>query len=264
MTRKKRAKYPELKKIDADEWNRIVGIFARVNGNVTAAAIELDWPQARCRRVFNRGYPTLGLPPIRTALAMDSLAAEEIRASRYSLDRMIPRSVSVTNVAEVEQKAVVIVEAEAARVRRLVEIEEERRKARADAVEARGEEALLIKCNRQNSMALNGLTSKMLRGAAVLTETIEKELVEIAKGSTLSTSHKLQLVKSAAQIARFNSEATMLAIKAERMVLGQPIEPDANGVEDSGTLEQAVGWIESAAEVVRKAQRRGLLSSGNS
>jgi hypothetical protein len=163
-------------------------------------------------------------------------------------------------VDEVEQKAIVIHTAEQDRIRELVRQEEERRKAREDAIQARSEEATLIGINRRNAIALNGVTAQLMKGAVALSAKIQEELEREAETGQLSLQAKLQLVRSAASVARFNSEATMLAIKSERMVLGQPIEA-APDTPDDGTLEQAVEWIERSVKAVKRARERGLLTS---
>ena len=103
-----------------------------------------------------------------------------------------------------------------------------------------------------------------MRGAVSLAGLIERELQEVAAGtSEVSLSQKLQLIRSAASVARFNSEASMLAVKSERLVLGQPIETTPEITADDGSLDQAVDWIERAAKAVERAKSRGLLKSSN-
>lgn len=246
--------------ITPDEWNRIVSVYARHNGYSCAVAVELGWPIARTARVYKRGYPSLGLPPIKTILAQDALSADAIRAKRQELSESLPPSVEITRVEEVEVRAEIVHEAEQTRVRELLRQEEERQKARADAIKSRAEEALLISVNRRNALALNGVTERLMKGAVALSQNIEEELAKAATDEALTLSDKLQLMKSAAQIARFTSEATMLAAKSERMVLGQPIEADPVRT-DGGSLEQAVEWIEAAAKAVNRARERGLLAA---
>lgn len=258
-------KGPFTNQIDAKQWTDIVAAFARNGGSGPATAEELGWPVARANRLLRNGYPKLGLPPIRTILAMDSLAAEEIRARRHRLNEQLEALVPsepAHSEAEVVQKATVIHEAEASRVRRLVEIEEERRRAREDAIKCRAEEAMLISINRKNSLALNGVTAQMLKGAMALSSRIQVELEQAANDSRMPLREKLQLVKGVANIARFNAEASILAVKAERLVLGNPIEPDATVQNDDGSLEHAVDWINKVSRAVRRAQERGLLGKG--
>lgn len=257
-----RKRKPLISNMTPDEWNRIVSIYARHGGYSYAVAVELGWPVARAARVYKRGYPSLGLPPIKTILAQDALSADAIRAKRQELSDSLPPSEIVRTVEEVETKAVVIHDAEQARIKDLVRQEEERQKTRADAIASRAEEALLIKINRNNAIALNGVTASLMKGAVALSANIEAELEKAAADKSLTLQDKLNLVKSAAQIARFTSEATMLAAKSERMVLGQPIEADSVR-SDEGSLDQAVEWIEAAQKAVNRARARGLLSTGD-
>jgi hypothetical protein len=257
-----RKRVPLVSNITPEEWDRIVAVYARHHGYSYAVAVELGWPIARARRVYMRGYKSLGLPPIKTLLAKDALSAEQIRAKRASMDAELPPTEEVTSIEQIESKATVIHAAEQARVRELVRLEEVREKAREDAVKSRADEALLISINRKNAMALNGVTASLMKGAIALSARIQTELEAAAFSGELTVQEKLNLVKSAASVARFNSEATMLAIKSERMVLGAPIDvPAESGVD--GSLEQAVEWIERSVRVVQRARDRGLLQATN-
>lgn len=260
------------------DWDRIVEVYERHGGYSIKVAHELGWTHDRARRFFYKGVPSMGYPPIRTLLAMDNLSTEQIRARRAEIEEQIAyesnkpagserfpvrqkkKQPVVETPEAVEAQAVVIQETEQARLRELVRLEEQRRKAREDAIQSRAEEATLVSINRRNAIALNGLTAKLMSGAAALSESIQQELEKMAQDKRVSTAEKLQLVRSAASVARFNSEATMLAIKSERMVLGQPIEAEPE-TRDDGTLDQAVEWIEMSIAAVRRARERGLLTA---
>lgn len=256
------------------EWDRIVSVYQRHGGYSIRVAQELGWNDARARRIFYRGLPSRGFPPIRTLIAMDGLVADQIRAKRSEFeeaavvmeDQHAAYAGNVQKTAKrsavVEVKAQVIEPREQERLNELVRREDERAKARADAVKSRAEEALLVSANRRNAIALNGVTARLMRGARSLSETIERELQKVADNEEIPVEEKLRLLKSAAQIARFNSEATMLAIKSERMVLGQPIEVDPANVEED-SLDQAAKWIETSIRAVQLARQRGLLGSGS-
>lgn len=253
--------HPKALAIDKKEWRRIVDVYRRWDCRLSIVAEALGWPEPRVRRMWNKGYPTLGYPPIKTLLARDAFAVEEIRAKRHQLRKELPPEVVATTPEEVEQKAEIIMQGESARIRRLVEIEDERAAARADAVASRAEEALLISLNRKNTLALNGLTSKILRGAAVLAENIEVELAKEAKSKKLSLTDKMTLLRTATQVARFNSEATMLAVKAERLVLGHPIEAiDDQSHKDDQGLQETERWLHTTMKLLERARDRGVIA----
>lgn len=246
------------------EWDRICDVYRRHGGAHQSVANELGWTKARMHRVWKRGYPSQNLPPIMHSLGMDPESVEEIRARRNRLIKEeLPPSEPVSTIEEVETKAVVIHTREQQRIQKLMRIEEDRRHAREDALAARAEEATLISITRQNALALNGATARLMKGALALSEKIQEGLEKEARDGSLSVKESLALVRSAASVARFNSETTMLAIKSERMVLGQPIDTDPEHHVDDGTLEQSVEWIERAASAIEKARARGLLMSEN-
>lgn len=258
-----RKQAPLTSLITEAEWDRICEVYRRHGGAHKSVAVELGWPDARMRRVFKRGYPSQNLPPVMNVLGMDPESVEEIRVRRQGLIKELPPSEPVSSVEEVEAKAVVIHTKEQERIRKLMRLEEDRRHAREDALAARAEEATLISITRQNALALNGATARMMKGALALSEKIQEGLEREAREGTLNLKEQLALVRSAASVARFNSETTMLAIKSERMVLGQPIESEPEHHVDDGTLEQSVEWIERAAAAIKKARSRGLLMVEN-
>ena len=249
----------KVRAITTEEWNRIVEVYRRYDGRISLVAEHLGWLKARTQRAWRRGYRSLGLPPIRTLLARDALAAEEVRAARAELSTKLPPSVQVKERAEIIHSAEVMAKGEARRIAAMVEMEETRRKARQDAIEARTEEAMLVSINRRNSLALNGVTAKMLKGALALSETIQAELEAEARSDRLTVAQKLNLVRSAASIARFNSEASMLAVKAERMVLGQPIDAPDEKMDETGSLADTDRWLQITIKAVTRARERGVL-----
>jgi hypothetical protein len=249
--------------ITAEVYAELVEVYRKHGGPCDALCKELGWLPARAARVFTRGYKRSGHRPIVEILAEDQVA---IHANRRRLEEGLPPAPPLPTEDELQadsNRAVVIADHENRRLQELVRREEERRKAREDAIQARSEEALLLGMNRRNAIALNGVTAQLMKGAVALAGLIQQELEKAASGQIeLSLDHKLKLVRSAASVARFNSEASMLAIKSERLVLGQPIEAAAD-TPDDGSLEQAVAWIERSVKAVQRARARGLLGKGN-
>lgn len=264
-------RYGQLKHgaISQANYDQLVAVYAKHDCVMTAVACELGWTRGRVKSVYTQGYPSKGLPSVQSLLARNKLAAEEIRAERERLDEELPPSeqiVATTPAAQAEEiaeKAVVINERENERLRMLIKRDEDRRKAREDATKARAEEAMLVSVARRNALALNGVTAQVMRGAVALSQKIQVDLERTAREGNMPVKQMLELVRSAAAIARFNAEATTLAVKAERAVLGEPIvTSSAEGSED-GSLDSAVQWIERAVEAVQKARARGVLTSGN-
>jgi hypothetical protein len=118
---------------------------------------------------------------------------------------------------------------------------------------------MLISINRKNAIALNAMTAQILRGATKLSEKIQIDLQKEAEHGTLPVGKRLHLVRAAASIARFNAEASVMAVKAERMVLNQPIDADPDSGEEGGTLDEAEAWINRCAKALKRAKARGLL-----
>jgi hypothetical protein len=257
----KDVKKPTTRDITPERWAQIVAIYARHAGRVWPAAMELGWPVARTRRIYHKGYPSCNLPPIKEILAEDAKAAEQIRAERQRIADQLPPSAPLTTIEQVVHRPEVLHVAESARIAQMVRREKDREKAREDAVRSKAEEAMMISINRRNAIALNGVTAQIMKGAMALSGAVQAELEKEAASGTLSVKERLQLVRSAANIMRFNSEATMLAVKAERMVLGQPLDTSGDDVTDDGSMDQAVQWIDSAARAIERARARGLLVS---
>lgn len=262
----KRAGKPSTyRHIGPREYDYIVSVFAKHNGLTGPVACELGWESHRTKRVYDVGYPRLGFPPARTMIAMDRVAADEVRAQRARLSSQLPPSVEIEaedpaeQQEEISQKALVIHGAEESRIRALMQVEEDRRLQREDAVKARAEEAMLVSITRRNALALNGVTTRVMKGALALSERIQERLEEEARANVMSAGQMLALAKSAASVARFNSEVTALAIKAERAVLGEPIASAPNVDEGDSSLDTAVAWIEKAVKAVNRAKERGVV-----
>lgn len=250
---------PAPKEITPEEWQRIVAVYAKHEGRLRATAAELGWPIARTTRCWKNGYPSIGYPSIKTVLARDAFSAMEVRAERQLIETRLPPSAPDDATAEVMSAA------EEQRIKQLIRREDERALARKDAIKSRSEEATLVSINRRNAIALNAMTAQVLRGAAALSGTIQLELEAEALSSKLSLSQKLHLVRSAASIARFNAEASVMAVKAERMVLGAPIEATGHDDETAGvSLADAEVWIDRCAKALGRARSRGLLADNGS
>jgi hypothetical protein len=236
-----------------EEWNEIVAVFAKHDGRITVVAEELGFPEARTRRLWVKGYPSAGFPPIRTTLAKDELAADEVRAKRQEL-------LSSMNPPTAEAIAETLSPEEQRRVQARVDRERLRAQVRADAIKSRAEEATLVSMNRRNAIALNGVTAQILKGAMGLAGKIQHQLEEEAVSGKLDVRDRLALVRQAAQVARFNSEAAAMAIKAERLVAGDPANVGLEDDEREGSLAGAVRWIELSVRAVERARARGLVS----
>lgn len=250
---------PAPSEITPDEWNRIVRVFQMHDGRPHAAARELGWPVARAKRILHRGYPSAGYPPVTTLIGRDHVDADQVRAMRHELEqRDIERVSEQRELAQRTQRDDV---EDQARVKQLVARERERDKVKADALASRAEEATLVSAARRNAIALNGVTARIMQGALKLSDRIYRELEAEASSvsSKLSLSERLGLIRSAAQIARFNAEAGLQAVKSERMVLGQS-EPSEGDVEQAGSLEDSARWIERSVTALQRAKERGLIA----
>lgn len=278
---------PAPKEISPERWNHIVACFAKHDGRLYASARELGWPVARTRRVLEFGYPSIGYPSVKSLLALDHAGEQAIRAARADIEAERSKSsheamaelveaakrtgLSATRVLgkarrtpedlvreQEEPESHVLTVAEQRRVAALVKREEERDKARTDAIKARGEEATLVSASRRNALALNAVTAQVLNGAIKLAARIQTALEVEASASTLSLRDQLALVRQAAQIARFNAEAGLQAVKSERIALGQAELPEP-GEHVNGSLEDAESWIVTTTRALQRARDRGLM-----
>jgi len=252
--------------ISPERWEAICEIYQHHAGPSLHAARDLGWPAARTRRVWNRGYPSQGLPPVKTVVASTAEKVAAIRAGRAEIEaRERAQSEAMTRPSDADEaveraghNVEVVQPAEQRRIEMMLRRESDREKARQDAIKSRSEEAALVSHARRNSLALNVVTAQILRGAQALAGRIQLQLErEATSDKPLTIAEQLALVRQAAAIARFNSEAAMMAVKTERMVLGTSEQAESS--EPNGSLEEAAQWIESSVKAVQRARQRGML-----
>lgn len=243
-------------------WQHVLAVYAKHDGHQHAVAEELSWGLKRVQRVWNRGYPSLGFPPVQQVLARDATAAAEIRAERERILRDTEVEDRAQQLMAAATQKAPLSDDDQQRIAAMVERENERARARADAVKARGEEAALISASRRNAIALNAVTAQVLRGAVALAAKIQHALEAEAQQPSLSLAQQLGLIRQAAQVARFNAEAGLQAVKSERMVLGDPITAESEGDEQvDGDLQDASRWIETTMRALHRAKQRGLVAT---
>lgn len=244
-----------------EHWQHVLSVYAKHDGHQHAVAEELGWGRKRVQRVWNRGYPSLGFPPVQQVLARDATAAAEIRAERERILRDTEVQERAEQLMAAATQKAPLSDDEQRRIAVMVERENERARARADAVKARGEEAALISASRRNAIALNAVTAQVLRGAVALSSEIQQALEAEAQQPSLSLAQQLGLIRQAAQVARFNAEAGLQAVKSERMVLGDPIVAESADDEQADDLQDASRWIETTMRALHRAKQRGLVAT---
>jgi hypothetical protein len=154
-----RDKKRDLNNMSPELYEELLAVFRKHGGPCKDVYAELGCLSSRGKRLFKRPYPKLGLPAMADRLAEEEV---EIRAARRRKEEGLPEKVPLPSADELvadETRAVVIADGEARRLQEMVRREDERRRARADAIEARAEEALLLSLQRRNAIALNGITA---------------------------------------------------------------------------------------------------------
>jgi hypothetical protein len=207
------------------------------------------------------------LPSVKSTIASDLDAIEKIRAGRADIEARERAALEGNRRPSDADEAVeraghnveVVKPAEQRRIEAMLRRESDREKARQDSLKSRAEEAALVTHARRNSLALNVVTAQILRGAQALAGKIQTQLeAEARSDKPMTVAEQLSLVRQAAAIARFNSEAAMMAVKTERMVLGTS-DHSPEPAEQGGSLEEAAQWIESSVKAVQRARQRGML-----
>lgn len=229
--------------VSPEDWERWLAAFREAPGQTSVVAEQMGVGERRARRLWRDGIPKQGLPAIRTVIAREQVEARALRGD--------PDAADLEAVSGREQRTML----------EMLEREKKRARVASDAAQTRAEEGRLVQAARRNALALMLSTSGVLKGAMQLGQRIEEALAAQAAGPLRDFDAKaaVALVRQAAAISRFGTEAAKMAVQMERLLMGQP-DGDSD-LPDGARLspEQAERWITVAARAVRMARERGVL-----
>lgn len=219
-----------------ETWDRLVAFLRGCDTpNFAAAARECGCSVPTVRRAYRQGYPGADppRPPIETILNEEKIAARA--------------AMSGTIEDEARRRAL----EETARQRREAE------KARQDAVEARRQEAQMVRSQRGNILALIGISGTVLRGALKLADTIRTELEDAAAGTAkMSIEQKMVILTRTGLLTQRIAAAAGDVVKMERLLLGEPTEILAHKDLTEVDFDSAIAELERGAEVAKRIRER--------
>lgn len=200
---------------------------SKMGFRLTAVARACSSHRDTVKKAWDRGWPALGLRPIREVIDEEQAAA---RAELYRRENE-----KIRQEPEAEQRVNVAVSRQ---------LEQER--ARKDRANARVEEVAAVRITRRNAMALGTACALLTQRAIRLAEGLATDEAL----DKLSPQKKIQTIRAIARTVKEAAEATAKAIHMERVLLGQPTE--ITKVTGDGDLspEEAVDLIKRANAAV--------------
>jgi len=192
-----------------EDWERALRAFEKVPTAVHVGRSLGVSPNARSvLRLLDEGIPALGLPPVRRA------AQERARALVGDGPRSVARGDAI-----VDASAARVLEE---RVRLAREAETRETKLLGDAADQRDEEIRLVRANRRAAIALGTVNAHLLRGALQMASAIDRDLSALPPGVSLR--ERLGYLRTIAGIVQRTAEASQVAVKMERLMMGEPTD----------------------------------------
>lgn len=209
-------------------YDRLVEGFREKPGNASHAARKAGCERQAAKRAWELGWPSRSwAPPIKEYLAQEQ---EKVRAAR---------AIAMEEKIRVDQ--------------------EQRDKARNDAVEAQKQEALASQSTRVNAIGLNNMVSRIIGPFLGVVQTLADEIK--AGQHKFTPKEVTSFMRQFSYIVRQSAESSRLALEIERLRVGDPTDffkadtdPELN-TEDtvshlmgiSRTLQRAKGMSQEAA-----------------
>jgi len=230
--------------MDTETYRKLVDAFRLHPGRWTKAAHLAGITDERAKNGWMRGWPHRGFRPISEVIEAEFAAAR-------------------SRLARVEQERADAEAGELARAR--VEAEE----ARDQAVESRKNEGVMVRGARGNVMRLMAASQHLLGGCQKLAERLRQELELMSepigtdsKGNpvypALDVSKTTRILGSVANTLRHGNEAALIAMRMERLHLGEPEQ--FIGLEvTADSLREAQIEIERARRAMARAKALGLI-----
>jgi hypothetical protein len=236
-----------LHKVDKEYWDKLLNAYRKYPGGHGAVARELHADVRTVRKAWELGFRYTSYPAAHQPIR-EIIEAEEVYAR--------------AQMAEA-QKLAVIKEAELERARK----NEVAERARRDAVEARTQEAGMVRLGRTSSIGLLISLNKLNQGISKLAESLDVSMREICKDTATGLPRKMgvvemqrtaQLLNTLSSSVRQANEAAGKALEMERILLGEPTKIIGVQVE-SMTLAEASRTVRLAIEASERLKARGVI-----
>lgn len=217
--------------ISRKTYEKLVQAFREDPNNVSAASRHAGCSRPTARKARDSGWPDAGWAPIRQVLERDRVEA------RAALEQQACRERE--QVAERRRQEQVDVA------------------ATKDAAGSHAREVLMVRACRENVLGYQAGVNDLLHGQRQLAKMIREEIEKRAKeNKPLPMREAVRMMASIGASLRQGNEAAILAMRMERLLVG---EPEALlGVSDM-TASQAVAEVGKAQRALQRAARKGLI-----
>lgn len=243
------------KRVSDLEWERWIETYRKHPGQIVKVAALMGCPRNRASIAWNKGWPKQGRPPVSELLEADKVMARKMRAEAEEAEAKGEAQPGSEAVAEVVPTAAELATPEASTARNMalmVEREKTRRASARDAALTRAEEGKLIKRARRNATELADVTAELLEGAKALMPRL-RDLME-DEAAELTLKEGISFMQKLAVLTKLGTEASKMALQAERLAMGQPVGDEDTAGAAGGELspEHAVKWMQLGIGMLRK------------
>lgn len=218
--------------ISRKTYEKLLEAFRAQPSNVSNAARHAGCHRATARKALREGWPDAGWHPIVEVLERDRVEARAALAEQAKLERE-----RVVEQRRQEQVDVL---------------------ATKDAGESRAREVLLVRASRENVLGYQAGVNDLLHGQRKLAAMIRAQLEQAEKDNKpLPVREGVRLMATIGAALRQGNEAAILAMRMERLLVG---EPEALlGVSDM-TGRQAVAEVGKAQRALQRAAAKGYIT----
>ena len=232
------------RKITRDFYDALVVAFREHPGEAVAAAKKAGVTYRTAKRGWEQGWPSAGdfARPIQEVIGEEQAEARAQRQKTFDQE------------------------------------ESTRSAIRRDAIDTRSQEGVVVRIARNNAVGYLGASQQMLVGVTSLAKRLRAELESLSEPigtevgddgverpvfPDLDMGKALRLMQTTASALRQGNEAALIAMRMERLHMGEPEMHLGVQVE---TMEQAEQHVARATRALERARRKGLslVSNGGS
>jgi hypothetical protein len=239
------------KRVSDAEWERWIETYRKHPGQIVKVAALMGCPRNRASIAWNKGWPRQGRPPVSELLEADKVLARKMRAeaeeaavrgAEVVAEPPIPTAAELATPEASTQRNMAL----------MVEREKTRKASQRDAALTRSEEGKLIKRARRNATELADVTGELLAGAKALMPRLRKLLED--ESTDLTLKEGISFMQKLAVLTKLGTEASKMALQAERLAMGHPVGDDDVEGATGGALspEHAAKWLQLGVGMLRR------------
>jgi len=253
------------RKITRDFYDNLVAAFREHPDSYAAAARSAGCDQRTAKRGWQKGWLTIAdwaRPICEVVAEHEAKVMVAARAKRARIMQAEEEARLERERAEAEGYAV---EAEAQKTAQAQNQAVQRVQARADVSDTRAQEGVVVALARGNAARYLGASQQMMAGLTALTKRIRAEMEElgtpekVVNGKPIykkaNLGQMMRLVQTASSAMRQGNEAALIAMRMERLFMGEPEGTIGFRLE---SFEQAEGHLERANRALQRAKKLGL------